>query len=308
MLVKRTIWNHTKSPYKMAELLFRDPRIPKTHIARILKVNPKTIDLWYAEAVAKRIIIPPIFRRKSFKNFRERFYFINTDDPYKLYEELKDNKDILYYSVQTGFANFHIISKTLLDLKGDIVFEGDRSNYYVSIPPELTVGESVSQIKRKLELDRYQFKPSPLLYYNKLYEPWDDMDETIFWAVCNDVRKPVRQILREVDTYSDKVVNWFRTRDEFGHTITMYFPEGEGSYLLSTYAVETEYDSLLIDIFSCLPVTNVFYRIDDQLMMNIYLPFTLDGRQIAHKILSFLKEKELVNSYTNSIVEYYYRP
>jgi hypothetical protein len=310
-LVKRTLWSHTRSPYRIYEMLLENPRIPKTHIARRLKVNPKTVDAWVAEAVAKRIIIPPVLRRKSFLNFRERFYFVHTKDPHSLYEELKEDENVLYYSVQTGFANFQIIAKSPIDVPGYVVLEGDRSDYFATIPPECTFQDAVSQIKEKLEnLDSLKSLESPLQYHNEEFDPWDKEDERIFWSVCNDLRKPVRQIMRELSTYSDKVIQWLRSRDRFGHAITMYFPEGESAYLYSIFYIETQYDSLIIDIFSSLPVTNVFYRLDGKLIMCIYLPFipSPGGRYLVRKILHILKKRKFVEDYTNSIVEYYFRP
>ena len=273
-----TFWKHTQSPYKMFELFIENPRIPKTQMARALKINPDTLRIWYDEAVQKRIIILPIFRRKSFENFREYFYFLNHPHPHQLFEELHEAKDITYFSVQTGFINFQIISKTPLPQFEDCaVFKGTRSDYYVTIPSECSFKQSISRIKEKMEnLDSYEWKPSPLVFREKKYEPWDEADEKIYWKLADDARKPFREIIREIDTYSDKVLDWFENKDRFGQIITMYFPEGEGSYQPSLFSIKTENDALLIDLFSRFPISNVFYRINDRLMMLINLPFLID--------------------------------
>ncbi len=78
------------------------------------------------------------------------------------------------------------------------------------------------------------------------------------------------------------------------------------TYQLTTFFIETEYDSLLIDLFSSFPVSTVFYRLDNCVMMSIYLPYTLEARSIVHKVLCELGKKELVSKYTNSITEYHY--
>ena len=150
------------------------------------------------------------------------------------------------------------------------------------------------------------------------YSEWDQLDEAIYTALANDLRKPWVRVLKESDAYKDKIMNWFRRRDDFGSTHVMYFPEGESAYQLSLYMVETEYDSLLIDIFSELPASSVFYRLQNKLMICIYLPFlnsegerfsySYGGRFIVRKVLSILQKEELVTDCTNSIVEYYYRP
>lgn len=305
----RTFWSHTQSPYRMFELISKNARIPKVQMARKLNINPCTLYIWFDEAIKKRIIIPPIFRRKAYTNFKEHFYFLNVEHPHLLYEELQDRNDISYFCVQTGFANFQIISKVPLNIdQGEIILEGSRSDYYVTSPPECTFKQSVSHIREKLkDLDSLKAKPSPLTFRREKYAPWDEADEKIFWMVCDNVRKPFREIIREIDTYADKVLHWFRTRDQFGHTITMYFPNGESSYQPSLFCIKTDHDALLIDLFSCLPVSNVFYRIGDRLIMWINLPYLLEARILVRKVLCKLEKEELVEEHTNSVVEYGYR-
>jgi hypothetical protein len=312
-MVRPTLWTHTKDPYEIFQLVLNNPRIPGTEIARKLNVNPKTAEDWWNIAVKNRIIIPPVLRRRSFLNFREYFYFVRVNDPHSLYEELQKSKDIVYSSVQTGFANFQMIAETPLSLESEVILAGQRSNYHVSIPPHCSFKESISRIGHRLEnLDRLTRNPSPLIYQKKVYGPWDELDEAIYCALSNNLRKPFTQIIESTGAYSDKIMAWFRNRDKFGNTITMFFPEGESSYQLSLFCVEISksYDWFLIDLFSQLPTSSVFYRIRKKLMMCIYLPFfpSPDARIIVRKVLSILQKKELVKRYTNSIVEYYKRP
>ena len=312
-MVKPTFWKHTKDPYEIFRLVLEDPRIPQVDLARTFHVNRKTANKWWHNAKKFRIIIPPVFRRKSFLNFREHFYFIHVDSPHSLYERLQDSNDVSYYSVQTGFSNFQIIAKKPLSLEFEVVLSGERSDYFISTPPNCTFEKSISLIEKKLKnLDDYEYEPTPLVYHSDNFQPWDDIDEVIFQKLCNNLRSSFTEIIETTGAYSDKIMNWFRTRGEFGHDIVMYFPEGERAYPLSLFCVdiENENDSILIDIFSQLPASCVFYRIGEELMMSIYLPFLSGegGRFIMRKALGVLQKKELVRSYTNSIVEYGYRP
>jgi hypothetical protein len=309
--VKKTFWPYSGNPYEIFSILEENPRIPKTQIARRFRVNPKTAELWYDAAIKKRIIIPPVFRRKSYKNFREYFYFVKTKDPHSLYKELQNWEDIMYMSVHTGFPDFQIIARRPLSLDYDIALSGERSDYYVSTPKDHTFVDAIQNILDKLsDLKKIKEFPSPLMIREEDYVEWDDKDESIFNALTNNVRKPWIQVLKESGAYKDKIMKWFRRRNEFGDTHIMFFPQGESSYQLSLFMVETEYDWLLIDIFSELPTSSVFYRLRNKLMMGIYLPFlpSQGGRFIVRKVLSVLQKKELVTDCTNSIVEYYFRP
>lgn len=312
-MVRSTLWKHRKDPYEIYQVVLQNPRIPQIELARIFHVNRKTANKWWHSAVDNRIIIPPIFRRKSFLNFREYFYFIRVDNPHSLYENLQDSKDITYYSVQTGFANFQIIAKKPLSLESDVILSGERSDYFVSTPPNCTFEKSIAFMEEKLKnLDTYENESTPLVYHAEDFNPWDELDEVIFQRLCNNLRSSFTDIIETTGAYSDKIMDWFRNREKFGHDVVMFFPRGESSYQLSLFCIDTEKetDSILIDIFSKLPTSSVFYRIEEKLMMSIYLPFLSGGggRFIVRKTLDILQKKELVKSYTNSIVEYGFRP
>lgn len=308
-MTRSAIWRHSRSPYELFQLIVEHPRIPRSEIAREFNINPKTAEIWWNHAIERHIVVPPVFRRRCYANFREYFYFLDVEDPHMLFNELQENEDISYFSVESGFANFFVIAKNSIDIEGEVMAEGCRSDYYVSIPPDHDFETAVSMIRRKLEaLDYYKDSPSPLMQRDYAYEQWDEKDEAIFQSICNDVRKPFSRILKETDTYSDKIMGWFRRRSEFGHTITMFFPEGDSSYILLRYLVETEKDSLLIDIFSELPTSTTFYRLNDKLVIALYLPFTAEGRKIVREAMSVLKREGLVTDYTNSFVEYGFRP
>ena len=309
--MNRTLWQYRVDPYKIFEYIVENPRIPKADIARKFNVNPKTGTLWWDAAISKQIIKLPIFRRKSYLNFREYFYFLNVEDPHELYEEMQSCTDgIIFYSVQTGFSNFQVVTTKKMTLPGDTVLSGERSDYSVSIPPHCSFDTSLSLIREKLSnLDTFNYTSSPLVYHDEIYE-WDNLSEQIYQKLYNNMRRPIRELLRTTDAYSDKIIEWIRTRENFGHTIVMYFPEGLSAYQPITYCIDTacEYDSLLIDLFSCFPVSTVFYRLHDILVISTFLPFVLEWKKITRKILSFLRKKELVGKYTNSIDEYYFSP
>jgi hypothetical protein len=304
-------WRHARSPYEVFQLVVEDPRISIKEISKRFNINLKTAEIWWNHATERRIIIPPIFRRKCYENFKEYFYFLNTNDAYKLYWKAQENEEITYCSVETGFANFFIIAKSPIEPEGNIVLEGNRSDYYVSIPPAHDFRTAITRIRNKLDnLDSLKISSSPLISRNYSYENWDDKDEAIFQSLCNDMRKPFSHVLKETNTYSDKIMKWFRGRNEFGHTTVMFFPEGDSSYILLRYfiEIEKEFDSLLIDIFSELPASTIFYRLDEKLIISAYLPFSLEGRMIVREVLSVLKSEKLVSDYTNSFVEYGFRP
>jgi hypothetical protein len=311
--VMHSPWSYKIDTYELFQYISANPRMRKKSISYLYNVNEKTGAKWWNQAMRRGIIRPPIFRRKSYLNFREYFYYLHVEDPHELYLELKEETDLMFISVQSGFSNFQVVSHQKLDLNdSDIVVSGARSDFYVTPPRRSSFSDSFSLIQAKLEnIDSLKISPTPLMYHNEVYE-WDELDEKIYREVFNDFRKSYRTILKNTGAYSKKILRWLRTCDQFGQTIVMYFPDGLGAYQPTTYLVETEYDSLLIDLFSCFPVSTVFFRLGKYLLFKVYLPFSLDGdppyRSIPYTILNFLKKRKLVLNYTNSIDQYYYRP
>lgn len=270
------------------------------------------------KAFEKAIIIPPIIRLKSFKNLREYFYFIRAEYPNDLFERLKEEADINYLSIQTGFANIQVIAKKELDFEDSVVLQGFRSDYFVNVPRKISTEMAVSQISEKLKnlekdetIDSSKRTHSQLIFHENTIE-WDFMDELIYEKMCNNLRLRLEKVIKEVNSYHDKAWSWIKRKDEFSQTIVMYFPNGESSYMLTSYCITTPYDFLLIDFFSNLPTPTVFYRIrsedfGDKLMMNIYLPFGPELNKIVKKSMEEMKKKELIDDFTSSIVEYGYR-
>ena len=91
--------------------------------------------------------------------------------------KFEESEIVTYYSVQTGFANFLVVAKLPIDFE-DTVFGGERSDYYVSTPPNWDIEKSTKVINDKLDsLNQFEEYESPLIYHNTVYEPWDEKDE-----------------------------------------------------------------------------------------------------------------------------------
>jgi hypothetical protein len=306
---KFTFKNFPRDFYGVFSYVNEDPRISLSAIGRQMGIDRRTATAWWNLAVENRIIIPPILRKKSFLNFREHVYFLKVKDPHKLFKKLMNDKSITYYMVQTGFSNFAITAKEEIDPPGEIIFSGERSDSFVSTPPDCTYEEAAQRISQKLEnMKEEDIKPSPLVYHDSIYESWDEKDEIIYNELCNDMRKPFLPIMKKHKLYSDKIMNWIKERDTFGQTFTFFYPEGEGAYLPTMYVMKADYDFLIIDLFSQLPVTSVFYRLRNLFFMTLYIPFPLFARSLTRMVLSRLQERGIIEDYENAVNEYHYRP
>ena len=305
-------WPFSVDTYDMFLLVKKKPRITQQKMAKRFHVTNKTAANWWRAILEKKILLLPEFRRKAFLNFYEYFYYLHVDDPHELFEELLNReaelKNILHFSVHTGFCNFQLVTNKKIDVDGEKVLFGARSDYVISTPKKITFDTSADTIYRKLSALEKVDVPSPLVYHESVYENWDDMDEKIYDEFYKNLRKPFKAVLKNTGAKRDQVLDWMKRRDQFGHTIVMYFPLGLDVYQSTVYCIDTSYDALIIDLFSSLPTPTVFYRVGGKLMVKTYLQSNrFEGRYISNKVLSELRKKELINSYTSSIVQYYYR-
>lgn len=312
--MKSGFWPYSVDTYDLFSLLKKKPRITQHSMARRFHVTEKTLASWWKAALEKKILLLPEFRRKAFKNFYEYFYYLNVEDPHDQFEKLINRekeikKDIIHFSVQSGFCNFQIVSNKRISPKGELILSGARSDYFISTPRRTTFDNSMIAIKGKLSsIESMELQPSPLIYHESIYEDWDEFDEKIYREFSENMRKPFKSVLAKTGAKRDQILDWLKRRDQFGHTIVMYFPLGLNSYQPTIYCIDTSHDSLLIDFFSSLPVPTVFYRIGEKMMVKVYLQNnSLEGKYISDKVLSELRKKELVDGYSNSVVQYYYR-
>ncbi len=303
------VWPYEKvDPYDLFQLLRVNPRITGAEVSRISKVYRTTGEKWLNAAFENLIISYPMFRRKSFLNFRDYFYFVKVTNPLESYERIKKMENISYCSVQAGPFNLQIVSSEKIDPPGDIVLSGPRSDYFVSVPPNCTFRMSFQNILEKLEnIDTYEETPSPLVYHDEVFPNWDSGMETIYRELRMDMRKPFKYLVVKKGVYSDKIMEWLKNRDQFGSTIVMFYPEGLKSYEETKFYVQTDHDSILIDLFSTLPTSSTFYRVDNVLVMKVALPFSAENRKIVDESLTKLMEKGIVHEYTYTIDRYYYR-
>jgi hypothetical protein len=312
--MKARFWPYSVDTYDIFLLLKKKPRITKHALAKKFHVTEKTAATWWRSALEKKILLLPEFRRKAFENFYEYFYYLKVEDPHEYFERLihreeEIKKDIIHFSVQSGFCNFQIVSNKKINPEGEIILCGARSDYFISTPRRTVFDNAIGTIKRKLSaIGSMEVQPSPLVYHESIFEDWDEFDEKIYYEFSENMRKPFKSVLERTGAKRDQILDWLKRRDQFGHTIVMYFPLGLNAYQPTIYCINTSHDFLIIDFFSSLPVPTVFYRIGEKLMVKVYLQNDiLEGKYISNKVLSELRKKELVDGYTNSTVQYYYR-
>ncbi len=304
---------------KIFELWYETPRISNKDMWEILGVMYRTLRHRVTKAVDRGYIVGPQIRKKSYKNFPEYVCLANCKDPIEMYEKYKEDKDIIFHAVMDGFANFRIISKKKLNIKGSL-FSGLRTDYLISFPPYRDWDESVLHMHNMIEqFNPKEYTPKHLIknHWDKEIE-WTSEYETLYQEFKYNLRRPFDPIARDKhNIYGRTAYEWLERLPECCTVFTSYYPATIKRYEPYVYLFETEYEDFVIDVFSQLPSTVWFFTVDDKLLLYTWMDrgsmknVGYRTREISklHTLLVIedLLKKEIVTTEAHALVQCYWR-
>jgi predicted transcriptional regulator len=272
--------------YRIYERLCEKPRIRPHHLSKELKLRPSSVSKIMKEAFEQGYIFGPHVRKKSYQNFLEYVYFLKSPEPVKLYRKLKEDERVVYHAKIIGFSDIWAIAKTSLDFPGcEIIAQGYRSDYFLSHALNCSWEDSFSTVTNMIS----DFDPRTYVLKNYLQTHWDEViewdntDEILFRELKYDLRKALEPIMKKYHIPLSRTKKWLKRLRDYCTIATSYFPETISAYDPYLFMFETEYEDFIIDLFSQLPVSSFFFRVDNKLILYIHV------------------KKELLRSAENSI-------
>lgn len=298
------------------ELLSENPRISVKDMARVLQVDPRTASRRMKEAYDLGYISKPQIRKRSFSNLREYVYFVNCAYPFKFYEQYSQRTDIIYHAVIGGFANLWVISREKIDIEGDIITEGFRSDYYTAFAPNYSWKRAIQIKREKVEtFNKKEYEPEGIIKTH-LNEPvpWDAEDEALYRYFKLNLRKPFTPVMKEHLITTGKIYKWFSRLPECCTISTRYLPEGALAYDPYLFVFETDYKDFIIDLFSVLPTSSFFFEVShrlflytnvDRFSLRMLEPNVSDVSQLhIPLIVDDLLKKGILKSEAHAMMEY----
>jgi hypothetical protein len=301
-----------KGQYRsMYEILWEDPRILKRSI--ISKIG-KDAGKILKEALEFKYIIGPQARKRSYQNLKEYMYLVKCKKPELLYLKYREDQNIIYHAKTAGFCNLWITAKEKIDIDGDILVEGYRSDYYVSYPPDHS-WETAIEIMRK-EINTFNLKdyqPQGLIQerFNVTID-WDLEDENLLRYFKYDLRKPLTPLMRDQNISKDRIYNFLERLPETCTIELGYYPDSLSVYQSYLFMFETDYEDFIIELFSKLPTTSFFFKVSNKLFAYVHIPkeFTrIDESYLSNKLhipllIIDLEEKGIVKINDYLVLEY----
>lgn len=309
--------SHKRQYRIIYELLWsKDPRIYVKDIASVLHVDPRTASRRIREAFELGYIVGPQIRKRSYANMTEYMYFTNCKNPLEAYKRYSKDENVLYHAVMAGFANLWVVSRKEIEVEGDIVLEGLRSDYYVSHAPDHSWETAKQVMQRKVEefnLEEYTSTGFIKNQWNKTIE-WDIEFEKLYREFKYNLRKSLTPIMKKHLISGQKIYEFLDNLFECCTIATCYFPEGISLYDPYLFLFETDYPDFVIELFSELPTSPFFFQCSDKLFLRSYVErqfLRCEDLQIANigqlyipLLIYDLLKKGIIKSEEHAIIEY----
>ena len=254
------------------ELLFDDYKMKNYLISK--KLGIRTVSRVLDEARRDQYIIGPETRKCSFANILEYVYFFNTEEPDITYMEFREDPRVIYNAQLYGFCNSLVISREEIKIDGEVLLNGPRSDYYLPFTPDHSFECALQYMQEKIEdFSPHSYTPQELIK-NHWGEPvkWDEDDEIIYRFLKYDLRKKKGSLIIDQHISREKINYWLETLTKRCTIHTSFYPETLSEYQSYLSVFDTDYEDFVIEVFSELPASPSFFKVQDKLILIAYYP------------------------------------
>jgi len=302
------------------ELFDKTPRIHIVQVQEVLGVSRDTASKRVKEAIEQGYIVGPHIRKRSFLNFEEIVYIVKCEDPIALCRKLSKNKHVIYHELLDGFADVRIITTKEIDIDGEIMLKGVRSDYFISFAPLRTWIAAINIIQKMIQdFDPAQYVPQGLIetHWDESVV-WDEQDEILYKEFKYGLRKPLEPLVKKkYKMWSGKAYEWLERLSECCTVYTCYFPESIDNYDSYIFMFETDYTDFIVELFSQLPTTVWFFTVADKLFVYLWVERgsmknvnfrkpKINNLQIPLIVRDLLK-KGIIKSKAHAAIQYFWR-
>ena len=301
----------------MYEAIYEKPRILKKKVGELLHISAYKASAKLKKAVDLGYLSLTQIRKRSYKNLKEFVYFLICDNPNKYFSEFVDNEKITYHALTGGYTNLWVVSREELNFNCPGILSGPRSDYHISFAPYHSWETAIQKMRKMVrEFNPKDYEPQGIIkaHWNETI-PWDLECETLFGEFNYDLTKPIKPIMKKHLISWTKVEKWIKNLSTHCTIMTGYYPGGIKCYDPYLLELETEYEDFIIDLFSQLPTTTLFFKVSNKLFAYVHVKSeyirvvnsqTHINRLHIPNLLTELLERDVILSERHGIVECYW--
>ena len=321
VVVMKLSQKEKKRQYRMIyEFLFYDARTSITDISKKIGIARKTASKRLKDAFDCGYISLPQIRKRSYANFKQYMFFVDCKDPLELFLQYIEDQNVVYHAVMKGFANLWVTSLDKMIIEGDILVGGPVSDMHISFAPPHSWEAAKKIMWEKVEtFDPQEYEPQGIIqtHYDEEME-WDWQDEILYQYFKYDLRKSFNSIEKEKHIYDKKSREWLNKLPECCSIMTKYYPQKRSGYDSYIFVFETDYEDFIIDLFSELPTSCVFFKVSDRLVLYVHIKrelekktYKMDLTEIPELYIPLLMrslfKKGIVKNKANALVNFHWR-
>lgn len=308
---------HKEQYRTIYEELDKAPRIYIKELSKVLGVNSHAGSKRLGEAFEKGYVLVPQIRKRSYKNMKEYIYLVNCKNPLRVFKQYKNDINVVYHALMGGFANLLLVTKKKIDVKGDIVFYGLRSDYYIAFAPNHSWETALQKMWNLVNtFNPRTYEPRGIIasHWDEPLEWWDPEFEILSREFKYNLRRTLTPIIRKNLISTTKIYEFLERLPECCTVFTRYFPETIAAYDPYLFMIETDYEDFVVDVYSELPTSSFFFKVSDRLFLYAYVeksslrnvgPNMTDVSTLHMPLLAdTLLERGIIKSEAHAVLEY----
>ncbi len=282
--------------YQIYAFRYDDPWIPDKRVAKLVTRSITTVNRYAKQAEEKKIILNPHLRLKSPAGKTALLLF---EDKWKAFNELQNNTSVKYLCVYQGDWNILAAYEKSMDFScipgfRETMVEGQRGEIFT--PKVEYISWEASFKKMEALLKERNVKKSSLVF-QPCCPDWDEDGWKMYEYFRPNLRKRFTHLRKQHPISWRKYQEWKSTLKDNCAILVSFFPEGYHAYDCFTLCFRTEYEKYIVELFSKIPTTPNFYKIENYFLGNIYILKDYQVFMRVYEIISQLIERGIITDY-----------
>jgi hypothetical protein len=256
-MVKKSVLNKLERCHRIYEQLHQDPLMPVYEIARNTDLSRNTVSKYLHEMLDQTSLLGPYLRMKATPTYKEYVYLANFSDPKRKFTALSCFPSVLDVVHTFGDWTTLLVTNQPLDITKMYGFQDlVLSEYkYSTITPKTEFTSWNAAFAKASKILEDPGPPSRLKRELAPHLDWGEDQWKIYSTFNLNMRKIVTTSLKKVLVRYETYITWKEDLNTYCTVHTGFYPRPYSQYTGHWFLFSSWYESLVVKVFGCLPVT-----------------------------------------------------
>ncbi|MBU7015816.1 MAG: winged helix-turn-helix domain-containing protein [Theionarchaea archaeon] len=286
-MVKKSVLNRLERCHRIYEQLYQDPLMPVYEIARNADLSRNTVSKYLQEMLDETMLLGPYLRMKVTPTYKEYVYLANFSDPKRNFTALSCFPSVLDVVHTFGDWTTLLVTNQPLDITKmyglqDLVLSECK---YSTITPKTEFTSWKAALSKASEILEDPGPPSRLKREVAPPLDWGEDQWKIYSIFNQNMRKTVVTSVQKVLVRFETYVKWREDLNTHCSMHTGFYPRPYSQYTGHWFLLSSLYESLLVEVFSCLPVTPCIVETEHHLLVFVHTISSSALKRLADLII-----------------------